>query len=174
MTAAVFVVAIAMVVFAFFLSALRRALTVSSRDGQYLSVVTIIGGAVYIGGMLVGAVFQLSLVDAAHHHQADVIHTLNFLSQDDFIPFIAGLATLALGTGIAGLRGRALPPWLAWASVGLGILALAGPLGGIAFIITPVWTLAVGIVLARRPADGDATVSAEARPPSVQGATTAG
>ena len=60
-TAAVFVVAVAMVAFAFFLSALRRALTVlEARDGQYLSIVTIVGGAVYIGGMLVGAVFQLS------------------------------------------------------------------------------------------------------------------
>ena len=96
------------------------------------------------------------------------------MSQDDFIPFIAGLATLALGTGIAGLRSGALPGWLAWASVGLGILALAGPLGAIAFVITPVWTLALGIVLARRPADLDPTLSAETRPPSVQGATTAG
>jgi hypothetical protein len=128
--------------------------------------VTAVGGAVYIGGFLFGAVIQLTLVDAAHYHQLGIVQTLNFLSQDDWVPVVVGLSIVALGTGIAGLRSRALPRWLSWASVALGLLAVAGPLGGVAFLITPAWTLAVGIVLARRideatttPVDGTATPS---------------
>jgi hypothetical protein len=167
-TAAVFVIAAATVVFAFFLSALRRTLSRSARDGDHLTTVIGIGGAVYMSGLLLGAVILLTLVDASHHHQHGVVLTLNFLTQDDFIPVIAGLAALTLATGIAGLRTRALPRWLSWATVALGILSVAGPLGGIAFIITPVWTLAVGIVLARQSTEGTASPAAQTALGSVE------
>jgi hypothetical protein len=149
-TAAVFVVAIAMVVFAFFLGSLLRAVF-RSGESAYFSVVATVGGAVYIGGMLLSAVLQLALVDAAHHHQLATIQTFNFLSQDDWVPFVFGLGTLALATGIAAIRGRTLPRWLAWITVVFGVLCISGPLGGIAFLITPAWTLALGVVLLRRP-----------------------
>jgi hypothetical protein len=59
------------------------------------------------------------------------------------------LSMVVAATGIAALRTGALPRWLGWASIGLGVLAVAGPLGGIAFLLAPVWTLVVGIVLIR-------------------------
>ena len=68
------------------------------------------------------------------------------------MPVVAGIGMTALATGIAALRGGGLPRWLAWVSVVLGIMALAGPVGGIAFLVTPIWALIVAVVLLRASA----------------------
>ena len=62
------------------------------------------------------------------------------------------LGGFLLATGLAGLRTGALPRWLAWATLGLGVLALVVWTGWIAeFLIVP-WILAVTAVLrVRRP-----------------------
>lgn len=156
-TLAVFIIVFAMVVFGLFVSALRRALSRSGRDGDHFAVVTVVGSAVYISGFVLAALLELALVDAGHHQAGAAAQTLNYLVTDDWVPIVAGLSLTALGTGIAGLRNRTLPGWLAWASVVLGVLAVAGPVGGIAYIITPLWTLALGIVLARSVAQAPVT-----------------
>jgi hypothetical protein len=149
-TAGVFVVLSGAVIFPFFLSALLRTLDTSRDRRSGLSIVVIIAGAIYIAGMLLMVAVHLTLIHAAQDHQATVVSTLNYLDSEDFFPVIIGLATMALATGAIILKERSLPRWLGWASVGLGILALAGPLGGVAFLLTPIWTLAIGVVLARR------------------------
>ncbi len=164
--AAVFVVAAAMVLFAFFLSALRRELRRNGGDGEQLSTAAAVGGAVYIGGFLVGLILQVALLTAASHHITSAARTLNVLSQDDWVPVVVGLSIVALSTGFAGLRGHVLPRWLAVASIALGLLALAGPLGGIAFLLTPLWTLAIGVVLARRPSPAAVRPAAEVAAPA--------
>jgi hypothetical protein len=148
--AGVFAVAFAALAFSFFLSALRRTLASAKADSGYVSQATLIGGAIYLGGLLLMDVFNVSLIDAAHYHQQTAAQTLNFLENDGWVPVVVGLSIVALSTGVAVLQGRVLPRWLGWASILLGILAVSGPLGGIAFLLAPVWTLAVGIALIRR------------------------
>jgi hypothetical protein len=155
-TAAVFVIAFAVLAFTFFLGALRRRLD-SSERGRPLSAMVTAGGAVYVVGLLLQAVFTLTLVDAAHDRMAAAAQTINVLQSDDWVPVVVGLSILALGTGIAALLTRSLPRWLAWTSIGLGGLAVAGPLGGVAFLLAPVWTLVTAIVLLRAsPVDAPA------------------
>jgi hypothetical protein len=157
-TAAVFVVAFAALAFSFFLAALRRVLAGAKADSGWVAQATLIGGAIYLGGLLLMDVLNVALVDAAHYHQQAAAQTLNFLANDDWVPVVVGLSIVALSTGVAALRGRALPRWLAWASIGLGVLAVAGPVGGIAFLLAPVWTLAVAIVIIRRSGQPVATI----------------
>jgi hypothetical protein len=156
--AGVFVVAFAALAFSFFLSALRRALAGAKADSSYVSQAALIGGAIYLGGLLLMDVLNVSLIDAAHYHQQTAAQTLNTLANDDWVPVVVGLSIVALSTGIAALRGRTLPRWLGWASIILGILAVSGPIGGIAFLLAPVWTLAVGVVLIRRSSSPVPTV----------------
>lgn len=148
--AGVFAVAVAALAFSFFLSALRRALAANNTDSGYVSEATLIGGAIYLGGLLLMDVLNVSLIDAAHHHHQAAAQTLNALANDDWVPVVVGLSIVTLSAGIAGLRGRTLPRWLGWASIVLGILAVSGPIGGIAFLLAPVWTVAVAIVLIRQ------------------------
>ncbi len=150
-TAFVFVIATAAIVFTFFLCSLRRVLGMTT-EGRLLGPIVTAGGAVYVSGLLVAGALTIALVDAAHYGITTAGQTLNVLSSDDWVPVVVGLSIVTLGTGIAALRTGALPRWLAWASLALGVLAIAGPLGGIAFLITPLWTLATGIVLLRSSA----------------------
>ncbi len=89
----------------------------------------------------------MALVDAANNNLAGTAQTLNVLGNDMWVPVVAGLAMLGLGTGVAALRSATLPKWLGWVSVVFGVLALACPAGGIAFLVAPAWALVTGIVL---------------------------
>lgn len=147
-TAGVFVIAAAAVVLSFFLSSLRRTLS-RTNEGRHIASIVTIGGAVYISGLVLMGALNIALIDSAHYGMSTTAQTLNVFGNDAWLPVVVGISILTLGTGVAALRSRALPRWLAWASVVLGILAISGPLGAIAFLVTPVWTLATGIVLIR-------------------------
>jgi len=151
-TVAVFAVVIASVAFVLFASSLRRFLT-RDNDSRLLNAAITAGSAVYASGVLLLALFTIGLVDAAKHSMGAVAQTLNVLSSDDWVPVVAGISMTALAVGLVALRTRALPRWLGWASIVLGIMAIAGPVGGIAFLLFPVWNLALGVVLLRRGAD---------------------
>jgi hypothetical protein len=68
-----------------------------------------------------------------------------------------------LAAGIASARGAGLPAWLGWSAIVIGVLALAGPLGMIAFLAAPVWVLIAAIVLAAGGVPVKAGVMAAAR-----------
>ncbi len=51
--------------------------------------------------------------------------------------------------GVAGLRTATLPRWLGWISVAFGLLALAGPLGAVAFLAAPVWAVLAAVTILR-------------------------
>jgi hypothetical protein len=99
------------------------------------------------------AMLTIGLVDAAKHSMGAVAQTLNVLSSDDWVPVVAGISMTALATGILALRTGALPRSLGWISIVLGILAIAGPVGGIAFLLFPLWNLALAVVIMRRGSD---------------------
>jgi hypothetical protein len=147
-TAAVFVIAAAVVALTFFLAALRHTLS-RTDEGRYLANVVTAGGAVYAVGLMSMGALTIALIDAARYHLADAAQTLNVLANDAWVPMVVGLSLLGLGTGVSAVRSATLPKWLGWASVALGVLALSGPAGGIAFLLSPVWALVTGIVIFR-------------------------
>jgi hypothetical protein len=158
-TASIFLTIAGSVVFLFFLCALRRALGITSESRVLSSVVTA-GGAVYAAGLLVDALLANALLDAGHYHSA-AASAINLIAANDWAPVVAGLSAVALGTGVVALRGGSLPRWLAWASIVLGVLAVAGPLGAAALWITPLWSVAVGITLMRSSGRARAVPSAD-------------
>jgi hypothetical protein len=136
-TVGVFAVAFAVVALTFFLASLRRTLSATD-EGRYLANVVTAGGALTV-----------ALIDAAKNNLPGTAQTLNVLSSDMWLPVVVGLALLGLGTGVSALRSATLPKWLGWVSVAFGLLALAGPAGGIAFLVAPAWALVIGIVIMR-------------------------
>jgi hypothetical protein len=147
-TAGVFAVAFAVVALTFFLASLRRTLSATD-EGRYLANVVTAGGAVYTVGLMIMTALTVALIDAAKNNMPGTAQTLNVLSSDMWLPVVVGLALLGLGTGVSALRNATLPKWLGWVSVAFGLLALAGPAGGIAFLIAPAWALVIGIVIMR-------------------------
>jgi hypothetical protein len=85
--------------------------------------------------------------DDLHSGHADfVIQTLSALDADFFFPFVAGLAVTMFATAFCAFRFGALPRWLAWVSLVIGIV-LVTPLGFIGFLAAIIWVLVVSIVL---------------------------
>ena len=164
-TAGVFAVAFAVVALTFFLASLRRTLSATD-EGRYLANVITAGGAVYAAGLMVMTALTVALIDAAKNNMPGTAQTLNVLSSDMWLPVVVGLALLGLGTGVSALRSATLPTWLGWVSVAFGLLALAGPAGGIAFLVAPAWALVIGIVIMRssRPAPAPADSAAQDAP----------
>jgi hypothetical protein len=148
----IFLVLASCVALAFFSGVLRSTVFPSPAKDRGLMTVSALGTAVWISGLLLTAALQTTLLDASHYGHAAVIQSVNFLAADDFFPVVIGLSIFAIATGIGMLRSGALPAWLGWVTVALGVLAAAGPLGGIAFLLAPVWALVTGVVLLlRRP-----------------------
>ena len=58
---------------------------------------------------------------------------------------------MLLAAGIGGLQSGTLPRVLGWAAVNLGIAFLT-PAGIVAFLLTPLWIMAVSVVLYRSQA----------------------
>lgn len=107
------------------------------------------GAVVWAGGGLLGSVLELMSVSASRHGQAQIAQTANVLSNDTWIPFIAGVAVTLIGIGIAVLGSSVLPKWMGYVALVAGVISLAGPGGFIGFFVAPLFILASSIMLLR-------------------------
>ncbi|HUR22968.1 MAG TPA: DUF4386 family protein [Acidimicrobiales bacterium] len=140
------------VLFMFFAGVLRGALVSSSRAPEWLATVVFGGAVIYAVGLAIFAMAQIMLIDAADLGRPEVAQALNIFDNDNFFPSVLGQSTMLLACGWHVLRSGVLPKWLAWVSVVVGLLALAGPAGFIAFLLFPFWVLAVSVLLYQRGA----------------------
>ncbi|HET8625856.1 MAG TPA: hypothetical protein VFL91_00450 [Thermomicrobiales bacterium] len=147
---ALFLMAFAALLLAFFVAYLHSVVRAAGDGSRPLAAAVLAGGVIWSVGLFASAATHDALLQAALHGQVDVVNTLNVLGGSDFFPIVGGIAIYALAAGIAGVRGAGLPAWLGWLAILIGLLALAGPLGMIAFIAAPIWVLVTSIALATR------------------------
>jgi hypothetical protein len=106
------------------------------------------GGALIAStGLLLGAVVHFALVQASDHQFAAIAQTLNVLDNNDFFAILGGMSALLLAAGIATVMRPVLPRWLGWAAIVAAILALAGPIGIVGFLLGLIWILVVSILM---------------------------
>ena len=140
---------IGVVFFLFFIASLRSYFRNRPGGADGLSM------AAYGGGILIavgGAIFtslDFALLDQRHHLTPDAAQALNVLSNDFFFPFIIGLIVFSLSIGLAIIASGALPKWLGWVMVVVGIAAFS-PVGFFGFFVVMLWSAIVGIVIYRR------------------------
>jgi hypothetical protein len=104
---------------------------------------------------------DVALIDARNQISPDAAQALNVLSNDFWFPFSIGLIVFSLCSGLAILATAALPKWLGWVQILIGIVAFT-PVGFFAFFLTLLWSAIVAILVYRRSAPG--TVSAQPAP----------
>ncbi len=128
----------------------------------------LVGGAVLVAAsILAGAALSLALLTASDHKQAQVAETLNVLSNDNWIPFIGGIAVFLIGAGMTALSAGLLPKWLGWVALVVGVVSLAGPGGFVGYFAAPLWMLVAGILLAVRTERAEAVTPVQPSQPSV-------
>ena len=129
----------------FFASTLRRALDWSGGTGR-LANAAFAGGVIATVGFGLLATVHLALADSAGKTTPQVTQALNALDANDFIPVAMGMAVMVLASGLSIVRHGALPRWLGWVGIVLGILSFT-PGGFFGFLGSGLWVLIASIIL---------------------------
>lgn len=146
------------VLFLFFAGWVRRMLRVAEGEGGMLSAVAFGGAIAFATGIGVVATLNLALADLSDDLDPIAVQAINGIVWDYYIPFMVGMCTFLLATGIAGVRSGALPTWFAWVAIVLGVVIFT-PIGFFAFLAGLIWILVLsvmGVVAARRGASAPA------------------
>lgn len=131
----------------FFVGTLRNVVRAGEDGAGGLSSVVLAGGTVAAVGNLIFSGLSFTLGDAATDLEPAAVQALSALNSDFFLPLAGGLCTLLLACGLASVRGGALPAWLGWSAIVIGVV-LFSPLGFFAFLASILWLLVTSIVLA--------------------------
>jgi hypothetical protein len=149
MEGSAFIIAIAIPFLVFFVSTLHRVLRAAGGSGR-LAAAAFGGGIILAAGVAVGATVQLAAAEAGGHATTlGATQTLHVLNDNTYIPLGTGMGILVLASGLATITYGALPRWLGWAGIVLGIVAFT-PAGFFAFVLSGLWVIVVSIVLYQR------------------------
>jgi hypothetical protein len=142
--------AVPLLFFAGYFRAVLRRLHPSGR----LSANVALAGAVVVGaGLAVQSLIHAALAEAAQTSEFSdqALQALNALDGWSFYPILIGLSTSLLASGVALLRGRRFfAPFVAWAAVVLGVLALVPIVGFFAAILSGIWLVGISVMLYAR------------------------
>jgi hypothetical protein len=134
--------------FLIFVTTLWSALRTAEADRRGASTLALVGGTIMVVGITIFAGIGFTLGDTGDELTPAGIQALNALSSDLFFPLAVGNAAFLLGAGVSAVQTGALPKWLGWAAVVLGVFA-ATPLGFFAFLLMGLWSLIVSVHLWR-------------------------
>jgi hypothetical protein len=140
--------ALGVVFFLFFLSSLRSFFR-DKEGADGLSRAAFAGGILIAVGGTIFTSLDVSLIDARNHITPQAAQALNVLGNDFFFPFEIGLIVFALCTGLAIIASGALPKWLGWIMVVIGVVAFT-PVGFFGFFVVMIWSVIVAILIYRR------------------------
>jgi hypothetical protein len=105
------------------------------------------------GGAIVGAMGWLLLIgftfvaaDTADDVAPQVTQAMSVLQADFFFPLSVGFAVFLLASGLALVRTAALPAWVGWSALVLGVVSVT-PVGFFAILAMLVWIVVVSVML---------------------------
>lgn len=133
----------------FFGAILRQILDPRGGGDSILPRVAFAGTVVIAVGGGIDQSLSFALAETADDIDPVAVQALQAYWDHDFIPFAIGQALLFLGAGLAIVRYRALPVWLGWLGILVGLAAMT-PAGFIAFPGGAVWIIIASILLTLR------------------------
>jgi hypothetical protein len=136
------------VFFLWFSASLRNALRRNEAVPHRLSSLAFAGAVIATTGLLMTLSLSFAAVDTVGDVPAQVTQTLTVLSNEVFFPIAVGLGVFYLATGILAVRSRALPAWLGWVAIVIGIACIT-PVGFFAILVGLLWVLVVSVILYR-------------------------
>jgi hypothetical protein len=152
------ILALAVVPFLWFAGVLRSVLAAAEGPPARLAN-TAWGGAILIAlGVTLLSGFAFAAADTVDDVPPEATQTLSVLQADLFFPVAVGAAVFLLASGLAIVRSGALPAWLGWAGLVLGVAAMTPtPAAFVAIILMLVWIVAISVMLFQRRAAPPAT-----------------
>jgi hypothetical protein len=132
---------VAGVVLVFFGAALRSAL--SSRTRRWTADVALLGFVLMALTLVTWAISALALYHAVDIGDTGVVRAINVIDTENFPLAMLSMSCAMVGVGVTALHERALPNWLCWASIVLGVMSPLGPLAFAPFFLFAIWTIVV-------------------------------
>lgn len=148
----------------FFGAYLRRVLHAAAGEGDVLSLVSFIGLVLVALGFAIDGTIAFALAEAAKDVDPVAMQSLQALWDNDFLPIMLGVLAFLWATGIAVITSGALPRWMGWVMIALGILGVT-PIGFAAFAGAALLVLVISILLAVRARSAPAAASSPGGPP---------
>jgi len=149
---AVGVIAVGLVFLAIFVAFLHGHLRAAETSGSLWSTVMLIGGIAGIATFFVAGGVHVAIADGGTHgFGLDAMVALNGLDNDILISFVFALGLMLLGAAGATITTGALPKWLGWAALVLGILCFT-PVWFAGAALALVWIVIVSITLSQKVA----------------------
>jgi hypothetical protein len=136
----------AVIFFLYFAGYVRKVLRDAEGPGGVLSAVSYGGAIVFAVGGAIASTLSIALAESFDDIDPAALEAMNAIAYNYFIPFAVGFSTFLLATGISAVRHGALPSWLAWSAIVLGV-ATYTPAGFFAFLLGLLWVLVASIVL---------------------------
>jgi hypothetical protein len=133
----------------FFAAYLRKVLRAAAGPGEMLSLVSFLGLAFVAMGFAIDGTIMFALAEAADDIDPIAVQSLQALWDNDFLPIMLGLLAFLWATGISVIRSGALPRWLGWIMIVLGIAAVT-PIGFVSFLGAAILVLIISIMLSLR------------------------
>ena len=130
----------------FFVGYLRKVLRAAPGEGGMLPAVALAGATVMAAGAAFDATISFVLAESVDNIEPAAVQALQALWDNDWPPIALGASVLLLASGLSIALYGALPRWLGWIAVVLGVLGLT-PIGFVSFLAGGIWILIVSILL---------------------------
>ena len=150
--------AVAGLLLIFFGAYLRKVLHAAAGEGEILSLVSFVGLVVVAVGFAIDGTISFALAEAADDVDPVAVQALQALWDNDFVPIILGVLAFLWATGISVIRSGALPKWVGWVMILLGIVGVT-PIGFVAAIGAAILVLVLSIMLSLRARSAHSTAS---------------
>jgi hypothetical protein len=137
------------VILIFFGAYLRKVLHAAGGEGEMLSLVSFTGLVLVALGFAIDGSIAFALAEAADDIDPIAVQSLQALWDNDFLPIMLGVLAFLWATGISVIRSGALPKWLGWLMILLGILGVT-PIGFVSFLGAAILVLVIGVLLSLR------------------------
>jgi hypothetical protein len=147
---------VAGVLLIFFGAYLRRVLRAAAGEEEMLSLVSFIGLVLVALGFAIDGTIAFALAEAANDVDPIAVQSLQALWDNDFLPIMLGILAFLWATGISIIRSGALPKWLGWVMILLGIVGVT-PIGFAAFAGAAILVLVISILLSVRARSAQST-----------------
>ena len=139
----------ATVLWLFFAGIVRRLLRAAEGEGHTLSAIAFGGAVVFATGAAIDGTISFTLAENADDIEPAAVQALAALWQNDFVPLVVGLATFLIASGLSIVRHGALPKWLGWAAIVIGVVTVT-PVGFVAVLVAALWVIVTSVILTLR------------------------
>ncbi|WP_183093391.1 hypothetical protein [Nocardioides stalactiti] len=129
----------------FFGAGLRNALRRSG--ATWTADVVLLGFGALAATFASWGVIDAALWRAVEYGDESAVRALLVLGDVSFLPLMASMIAIYVGSGLAGLSSGSLPKWLAVPSIVIGAIAPLGPLGFVGALLLPIWAVAVALTV---------------------------